>query len=350
MLPHQNLNVHNVWVEIAVIVDSSRELGAGHIMRCLALAEAIAAEHKIKAKFYCQNLPGRITNVIIDRGFLVENCPEAVAKLAGLASVYIVDRKDAKVEWERVLHSTGRVVVLDDVPSTSHDADVLINGNPFGLNENPYRDLVNADCQLMLGPQYNLFSDDLFAAADTAAIPRTKIKRILICFGGTDPRADTPRALSELGMIDEFSGDVTIDVVVGPGSLGADWVPGLVEILPSVKIHLAPRNLAQLLASADLAIGAGGCMLWERALVGLPSIVVAAAENQVRISRIAQDAGACTFLGRSAEVQTGQIADSVKEILDSPKRLQRMSVKAREMMKDCTRATKHEMIGAVIGR
>lgn len=350
MLPHQNLNVHNVLVEIAVIVDSSRELGAGHIMRCLALAEAIAAEHKIKAKFYCQDLPGRITDVIVDRGFPVEDCPQDVAKLAGLASVFVVDRKDAKVEWERALRSTGRVAVLDDVPMIFHAADVLINGNPFGPDENPYLNLVNADCRLMVGPQYNLFADDLFAAAETAAIPRTQVRRILICFGGTDPRADTPRALSELRMIDEFLGDVTVDVVVGPGSLGADWVPGLTKILPGEQIHLAPKNLAQLLASADLAIGAGGCMLWERALVGLPSVVVAAAENQVRISRIAHKSGACTFLGRSAELQTGQISDAVKEILASPERLQRMSVKAREIMKDCTRATKHEMIEAVIGK
>lgn len=331
-------------MRIAVVVDSSRELGAGHVMRCLALSDAIKATIHANITFFCRSMAGSLVDVIRSRGYTVEVFHDDFVGLSRLADMFIVDRKDTVRDQELSLFNAGRVTILDDVPDRSHVAHALINGNPCAERD-PYDGLVNSDCKLLVGPQCNLFGDGFVAAAQAPIRERTSVRRIVVCFGGSDPRGDTPKALSELPKL----AGVEVHVVLGPGSLDHTWAGQLDTIYPGVILHRSPANLAEILAESDLAIGAGGCMLWERALLGLPSIVVAAAENQVRISQLAQDQGVCVFLGRSAEVESGEIGNAVADFVAAPNRLVAMSSAARQFMSGWSPKIMEEMVRMVIG-
>ena len=73
-------------------------------------------------------------------------------------------------------------------------------------------------------------------------------------------------------------------------------------------IHSSLPSLAGLLARADLAIGAGGTTLWERACLKLPSLVVSVADNQLPASKALDHDGFLNFLGSHEEVDESVFA------------------------------------------
>jgi spore coat polysaccharide biosynthesis predicted glycosyltransferase SpsG len=59
--------------------------------------------------------------------------------------------------------------------------------------------------------------------------------------------------------------------------------------------------MAELMATADLAIGAGGSASWERCCLGLPALLVVLAENQIDIVKGLGAIGACVYIS-TAEI------------------------------------------------
>jgi RimJ/RimL family protein N-acetyltransferase len=75
--------------------------------------------------------------------------------------------------------------------------------------------------------------------------------------------------------------------------------------------------MAELMLQADLAIGAGGISVWERACLGLPAIVIAIADNQVEVSQTVGEAGACLYLGEAASLSDGELATGLLVMLNN---------------------------------
>ena len=83
--------------------------------------------------------------------------------------------------------------------------------------------------------------------------------------------------------------------------------------------------MAQLMAEADLAIGAGGSTSWERCCLGLPALLVALADNQVDIAKALDSAGACIYLGTKETANTLTIQRTMTNLLDARKQLEKIS-------------------------
>src|SRR4029079_4440925 len=107
--------------------------------------------------------------------------------------------------------------------------------------------------------------------------------------------------------------DLDIDVVIGPRTNVDSALIAEAEALPNVTVHRAPsqERLAELMNAADLALGAGGVMLWERLCLGLPSLVVQVADNQRPQIDSMSDAGAIRFIGAHTDVTPAAIAEAV---------------------------------------
>ena len=86
--------------------------------------------------------------------------------------------------------------------------------------------------------------------------------------------------------------------------------------------------MSELMANADLSLGAGGSTTWERCATGLPSLVISVADNQVAIAQGVAEVQAQRYLGSNQEVSAHMLAGAITALQDNPKTLQDMSASA----------------------
>jgi UDP-2,4-diacetamido-2,4,6-trideoxy-beta-L-altropyranose hydrolase len=114
-------------------------------------------------------------------------------------------------------------------------------------------------------------------------------------------------------------GQLQVDIVLGTAAPSLATLASLASRDPRLTLHVDTRDMAALMAAADLAIGAGGSSLWERCCLGLPSLTLVLADNQ-------QDAAAALAArGASEVVEEGDLAARLAALVADPERLARMS-------------------------
>ncbi len=190
--------------------------------------------------------------------------------------------------------------------------------------ETRYQPLVPVTCRCLLGPRYALLRPE-FARQRRSLAPRSgAVNRILICFGGTDPSNETGKALGAVRRL-SFAAPA-VDAVIGRGK--SKRRSGGAAMPRDEGGHIADQgadNMAELMARADLAIGAGGVMSWERCCLGLPTVAVDIAANQVGALTALAATGALVHLGAAASVSEAAMAHALGSMLGNAERLQRMS-------------------------
>ena len=261
-------------MRVLFVCDGGPEVGGGHVMRCLTLAGALA-----QAGANCAFLDGHATGPVLDR-FAAPD----VARVAGAADWQsdwvVLDSYRSTLDEETGWRAASKLAVIDDL-GRPHAADLVIDPS-FGRDPAVY-----APVPALTGPRYALVRPE-FAALRPAGRVDRPVRRALIAFGLNDLGGITATALEAILPI---AGPAVLDVVVG-GS--APSLPRLRELdaQGEIVLHIDVRDMAALSAKADLAVGAGGSSIWERATLGLPSIVLALAENQIAMTRALHEAGA----------------------------------------------------------
>jgi len=220
--------------------------------------------------------------------------------------------------------SAPAVLVLDDLADRSHQANVLMDANRLNpAMPDPYRDRVPEACTTLLGPAYALL-DPLYARLQPLLPSRFQLARVLVFFGGMDAGNHASVALQALSHPRLRS--LAVDVVVGTAAPHRADLENRVLQRPNTTLHVGLPSLAGLIARADLALGAAGTASWERACLGLPSLVVPVAENQEQGARSMEVAGVARCLNLQAAADPVAILQSaLLELLDAPEALQAMS-------------------------
>jgi UDP-2,4-diacetamido-2,4,6-trideoxy-beta-L-altropyranose hydrolase len=343
-------------IDKAIIrVDASLKIGSGHVMRCLTLAEALR-ELGTEVQFVCRWHFGNLIELIREKGFVVHELP--VLENIELGRIYeynsgsvyenwlgvsqeqdaretitvfqknkpdwlIVDHYGLVQVWEKKLRPhVHKIMVIDDLANRSHDCDLLLDQNYFIDGESRYEDLVPETCTKLLGPQYALLRSE-FTQARKQLKPRIgKIERVFVFFGGNDLENVTGKALEALSF-QEFN-CLDVDVVIGSHNPHLTKIERQVRTRLRTKLHVQVENIAELMAQADLAIGAGGATTWERMAVGLPSIVVTIAENQIPFTKNLDQENCLHWLGRSKAVEVKELRESILDVVakESINRLQ----------------------------
>ncbi len=320
-------------------VDASSSLGLGHVMRCLVLARALL-RRDIDSVFLCRDLPGHAMARIEAEGFSVlpltmaddgqgadaEACLEALAALQWErpADWLIVDHYGLDRAWEKRMRGmVARLMVIDDVPHRRHDCDILLNANLSALE-----DVERNDCQDYLrGPRYALLSEGFARVGDKREIGQ-QARRLLLSFGGADAAGDTEKALRALAGLSGWR----IDVVIGAANARRRQIEQLAAGMPGVRCHYDVSDMTELMARADLALGAGGVSALERCAAGLPGIVISQADNQRAPARSLAEAGVLLYLGDSAEVTEAAIERAVVLLAENVILRQVFSRRGRELV------------------
>ena len=312
--------------------DASLEIGTGHVMRCLTLADMLR-ERGASCEFVCRTLPGDRIDEIRRRGFDVRAGDDP--RLGGglRADWLVVDHYGLDRDWEQSLRSAAnRIMVIDDLADRPHDCDLLLDQN-LGSTPQDYDSLVPLGCELLCGPEFALLRPE-FARLRANALERRQarcaespIMRILVSMGGVDRDNATGQVLAVLGAA-ELAGEVAVTVVMGAAAPWIGQVGAQAEALPfPVEVAVDVADMAARMAASDFCIGAAGSTSWERCCMGLPSALVVLADNQAKLCRELAGAGAAFAVGGPEEV-----AATLPPVLDTiraePQRLADMSAAA----------------------
>ncbi|WP_108507831.1 UDP-2,4-diacetamido-2,4,6-trideoxy-beta-L-altropyranose hydrolase [Polynucleobacter acidiphobus] len=325
-------------MHITFRADASLQIGTGHVMRCLTLADALRERGAI-CSFVCRPHQGHLMALINQRGYRVlalpkllegsELNPNGTAHAHWLCTDWTTDAQDTQqalaadtgdqpvdwlvvdhyaldARWEKTLRPQAKcIMVIDDLADRPHVCDLLLDQN-LGRKDEDYIGLLNGKPVTLIGPQYALLRPE-FAAMRAQSLERRQsphLRRLLITMGGVDKDNATGQVLAALQSCN-LPADLSLTVVMG---LHAPWLvqvraqatqmPWYTEVLVGVD------NMAQLMAECDLAIGASGSTSWERCCLGVPTIQIALTQNQVAIGQALSNSGAALAVKGNAIAQT----------------------------------------------
>ncbi len=304
-------------MNVAIRTDASTDIGSGHLMRCLAIAEELRrVGHKIlfllsnrerkwieliRAKKYEYEAIDAPSSIVSPSNAYEKNpnCPnrfrinvdwqeDALETESALRSKktdwLIVDHYGLDWRWESFIRgNTNRIMVIDDLADRKHDCDILVDC-VYGRQTTEYKHLVPSHCKLLLGTRYALLRREFSMWRNYAINRRSQQPNagcMLISLGGVDADNMTGKVLSILGKVDcLYFG--SINVVFGPGFKHEEKIKNMIAKFPkSITLHSNVNNMAERVANADFGIGAFGVSTWERFCLGLPSINIITESNQV---------------------------------------------------------------------
>jgi UDP-2,4-diacetamido-2,4,6-trideoxy-beta-L-altropyranose hydrolase len=280
---------------IAFRLDASSSIGAGHLVRCATLGKELATRGA-QVVFVIRTDRESDCAWLRSEGFLVRKLADqrplsaqadarefadAVRDLGRLDWI-VVDHYELGASWQTAVRpATDKVLVIDDLADRRHDCDLLLDQNLLDEDEQPYAGLVPPTASILSGPRYALLRPE-FSQLRAGLEPRHgAVRSVLVCFGGADPNNHTSAAIEAIEPLAPSLEKVT--VVIGPACIHADVIANAVRRTHGCDLRVAPANLPELLLQSDLAIGAGGTMAWERACLGVPTVAVGIARNQVRV-------------------------------------------------------------------
>lgn len=312
--------------------DASTQIGGGHIFRCLTLAQALVdrgwtctfVSTRGSAEVVPSLSEGKHRLVEIDNGQTASILP-----LEGLgdADLLVVDHYSLDAKFESACRTIAdRIMVIDDIPGRSHDCDVLLDQTLGRRSEAYAQKMRRAEITMLLGPTFALLRPE-FAALRPKALERKreKVERVLISFGATDVLGLCAPA-SQAAITE---GIPRVDIALGSASPHFHAIRSLSRRFPQIHIHVN-AEMAPLMAGADLAIGAAGTTSWERCCLGLPTLMVVVADNQLEIAAALDEAGAATIVDAVKGPQT--LLSALQRIQNSPAAtLMSMSLASREI-------------------
>lgn len=314
--------------------DASLHIGTGHVMRCLTLADALAAKGA-DCLFICREHQGNLIEQIRNKGYCVHALPvlpslcasslaikaasyepyqahshwlgatqvEDAAACAGILTDVnpdwlIVDNYALDDRWELALKPYYRkLMVIDDLADRPHNCDLLLD-QTFGRDAEDYRTLVPANSRLLCGSQYALLRPEFAVLRDYSLQRRSKpqLHQLLITMGGVDKDNVTGRVLEALRGC-SLPAQCQITVVMGTTAPWLAEISRQAQGMPwPIRVMVGVSDMAQLMADSDLAIGAAGATSWERCCLGLPTIMLVLADNQRNIAQGLERAGAVQVL------------------------------------------------------
>ena len=345
-------------MKVTFRADASLQMGSGHVMRCLTLADALKA-HGADCQFISREHPGHLLEVIRQRGYKVnslvapvQSAQEAIKNIvkqglslqqepvhsawlgstwqadaqetaAILASLQpdwlVVDHYALDQRWEEALAPYYRkLLVIDDLADRPHRCDLLLDQN-LGSQPEHYAPLVPVHCQVLAGPHYALLRPE-FAALRPYSLQRRQaqptLRQLLITMGGVDQPNATGQVLQALKTCALPAG-CRITVVMG---LTAPWLQNVRELAAQMpwptEVVVNVSDMARRMADSDLAIGAAGSTSWERCCLGLPTLMVVLAVNQQPGALALEAAHAAGLIGNVGDIAT-QLPLVVSELIDS---------------------------------
>jgi UDP-2,4-diacetamido-2,4,6-trideoxy-beta-L-altropyranose hydrolase len=327
-------------MHLVIRADANPEIGTGHVMRCLALAQAWRAQGG-SVTFFARLTSEWLQARLADAGLALQVPPVAdggpddatatidLAVRLG-ARMVVIDGYGFGTDYQRRLSAAGlRLLVIDDhVYAPHYCCDIL-------LNQNLHAESLSYSCEpttkLLLGPRFALLREEFSAWRDWQRAFPAGGGRLLLSLGGSDPQNVTAQVMR--GLSSASRTQWSCRVLGGAASPHLSSLTALAVANPGrFDVVTASTNMPDEMAQADLAISAGGSTCWELAFMGLPNLVITLAENQAQIGPALAARGVCVDLGWAPEVVDGRLGSTVDALLGDAEKRREMSRHGRTLV------------------
>lgn len=319
--------------------DASSRIGNGHVMRCIALAQAW--KMRGGAVTFLGRLKGKLVDRVIKEGFDHIPIPEpypspldlettraAITEGGVSDTVWLaLDGYHFDEAYQQAFCGLGcRLLVIDDLALLSrYGADIILNQNiSAGDLEYP------ADCgaQFLFGPRYALIRVEFQRWRDTAKKHSPNAERVLITMGGADPDNVTLSAIEALKKCRVHG--LFVKVLIGSSnphrkSLARACASQCLDI----QLIENTEKMPELMAWADMAVSGGGVTCWEMAFMGLPNLVVVLAENQKVVAKTLRSVGCSSVLNYETDFSESGLLRELDSLIPDRERRKKMSERGR---------------------
>ncbi|MCK4791586.1 MAG: UDP-2,4-diacetamido-2,4,6-trideoxy-beta-L-altropyranose hydrolase, partial [Desulfobacteraceae bacterium] len=290
---------------LIIRVDAGTQIGTGHLMRCLALAQAWEDEGgEVTFVTACQTegLLQRLRGEGFDIHELARPYPEpsdwdyTKGILAAYPNVWVVldGYHFDEVYQQQVKEAGHRLLMIDDMAHLKHYyADIVLNQNLHAEQLHYAREPYT---RLLLGTRYVLLRREFLAWRDWKREIPEIAQRVLVTLGGSDPENHTLKVIQALQEVDIPALEAT--VVIGASNPHTDVLEAAIrQSQTPIRLICNATNMPELMAWADVAVSAAGATVWELAWMRTPSVILIQADNQRRVAEELHQAGAVVSLG-----------------------------------------------------
>ena len=308
--------------ELFIRVDANPQIGIGHLMRCIALAQQ-AKKQGYKVTFISSCEIKSLRNKINDESFLLVSIkmpyPDPVDLETTLVLInnsssnntwVVLDGYHFDVHYQQSIKNNGnRLLVIDDTAHLNHYvADIILNQNIIAGELN-YS--CEPDTKFLLGTDYVLLRDEFFHYKNWNRTTPKVAKKILLTMGGGDSGNVTLKVLCALDKV-KING-LEIKVVIGTNYPHLNKVAK--ESKHKVELLQNVSSMPDLMVWSDMAISAAGSTCWELAYFGLPAILIIISANQMMNLKFLEKYGAATFVRNRMNISTNMISGKIHQLI-----------------------------------
>ncbi len=321
--------------------DGGPRIGAGHVMRCLALAQAwqdtggqavfVMAEPTPTLEARVQAEGMQVIRISATPGSHDDACQTVRLARHLDASWVVVDSYQWDTVSQRIVKDAGlRLLVMDDMGQVGrYEADLILNQN-LHAHEGLYANRPST-CELLLGGEYVLLRREFLQWQEWRREIPSVGRNLLIMLGGSDPENLTLRLIEAFHTMEIEK----IQVVVVIGGMNP-YYSQLQEVIRScrvpIRLEREVTRMAELMAWADVAISSGGTTVWECAFMGLPTIVGVIAEVEDYLVSGLRRHGLFLHLGWFRETPVEQLMNLLTVLTNDQLQRQHMSELGRRLI------------------
>ena len=334
--------MHILIKNLIIRADASAQIGTGHIMRCLALAQGWQ-DGGGQAIFVLANKSPILEARLLLEGMQVVHLSgeagrnEDAQQTANFAQQFnaqwvVVDGYHFGATYQKSIKDFDlSLLFIDDYGHADrYYADIDLNQN-ISAKASIYKDY-ESYTQLLLGTKYTLLRREFLLWRDWQRVINLTASKILVTLGGSDPDNVTLTVIQALQQVN-IDG---LEVIIIVGGSNPHYESLQSEVVAShlpISLQRNVNNMPKLIAWADIAIAAGGSTNWELAFMGLPSIVITVADNQKAIASELDAQGIIINLGWHQNLTIERIGWALQGLIgDHPKR-ESMSRKGQKLVK-----------------
>lgn len=261
-------------MRIIIFTEGGKTIGFGHISRCIALYQAfeekgIIPELIINGDESIKEVVSGIKNYTYDWLNLKE---KTISKIRNSDIVIIDSYKAPRNFYTQTAETVKLSVFIDDNYRIDYPNGIIINGNIYA-DRKKYS---NERAKYLLGPKYIMLRKEFWV------VPEKKInkciKSVMLTFGGEDSKNMTLNILSKI--TNDYP-DFDIKVVIGINYKHIKQIEGLKNYKITLIYYPDAGTIKRIMLEADIGISAGGQTISELARIGVPTVAILTADNQM---------------------------------------------------------------------
>lgn len=280
----------NNEINILFKVMGGPEIGLGHVMRSLELADEIKRGTEGKIFFHCNN--DRRVIEKIENEYATHLTKEnddinsdIVNKIVAKdVDILIIDQMEESINLSRLVKlkkPETMIVALDYFNYENRYLDIIINLYNHNLNvPNPKEEFTG---EYYEGLEYAIIRDSFEKYIGKEKRIEENINEILITFGGSDMRENTTKVLNLLNIVEN---NPKVNIVIGPMFKNKDKIIEMAENQDRYEIYQEAGNIEELIFNADLGFIGSGTTLLEFCALGTPAIVSPQNEKEERFANL----------------------------------------------------------------